>query len=176
MTLLNRTLSLVFLALFPFLALALASSFGCGGGNATLTGNDAGSGHDTGGGFDAGPGCATVPTYSQLRSATFVPRCSGRCHGGASMPPTPSPAGPIDLSASSTRDQLVNRASALGMGLVLAVPGDPGSSFLLHKLTDDLPTDGSQGSPMPMGEAIQWQMIPQAEIDAITCWIAGGAP
>ena len=93
------------------------------------------------------------------------------------MPPTPtSPAGPFYLSASSTRDQLVNRASVLGMGLVLALPGDPGSSFLLHKLTNNLPSDGSQGSPMPMGEAIQWQMIPQAEVDAITCWIAGGAP
>ena len=44
------------------------------------------------------------------------------------------------------------------------------------KLTDDLPTDDTLGSPMPQGEAIRWTMIPQAEIDAITCWIAGGAP
>jgi hypothetical protein len=29
---------------------------------------------------------------------------------------------------------------------------------------------------MPEGEAILWSMIPQAELDAITCWIAGGAP
>jgi len=126
--------------------------------------------------FDAGGSCPTVPTYAQLLTATFVPRCSGRCHGGASMPPTPSPAGPIDLSASSTRDQLVNRASVLGMGLVLVVPGHPGSSFLMRKLTDDLPADGSLGLPMPEGEAIRWTMIPQAEVDAINCWIAGGAP
>ena len=62
------------------------------------------------------------------------------------------------------------------MGLVLVVPGDPGASFLMRKLTDDLPSDGSLGGPMPEGEAILWSMIPQAELDAITCWIAGGAP
>jgi hypothetical protein len=153
-----------------FTALTALSAVGCGAGAMTTNA-------DSGITYDAGPGCATVPTYAQLLSATFVPRCSGRCHGGANSPPTPtSPAGPIDLSASSKRDQLVNRASIHGMGLVLAVPGDPGSSFLLHKLTNNLPTDGSQGSPMPMGEAILWQMIPQTEIDAITCWIAGGAP
>ena len=146
------------------LTLSLAIAAGCGGGATATT-------------FDAGASCPTVPTYAQLVTTTFAPRCAGRCHGGASMPPTPSsPAGPIDLSPSSTRAQLVDRASIHGMGLVLAVPGDPGSSFLLRKLTNDLPTNGSQGSPMPMGEAIQWQMIPQAEIDAITCWIAGGAP
>jgi hypothetical protein len=138
---------------------------GCGGGGAAATK------------FDAGASCPTVPTYAQLLTTTFGPRCSGRCHGGANMPPTPSsPAGPIDLSASSDRGQLVNRASIHGMGLVLVVPGDPGASFLMRKLTDDLPADGTLGSPMPEGEAIQWSMIPQTELDAITCWIAGGAP
>jgi len=144
-----------------------APAAGCAGGAATTTTTE----------FDAGASCPTVPTYAQLLTATFVPRCSGRCHGGANMPPTPSsPAGPIDLSASSTRAQLVDRASIHGTGLVLAVPGDPKASFLLRKLTDDLPTDGSLGAPMPEGEAIQWRMIPQAEVDAVNCWIAGGAP
>jgi hypothetical protein len=127
--------------------------------------------------FDAGPSCPTVPTYSQLVTATFAPRCSGRCHGGGGLTPAPtSPAGPIDLSASSARTELVDRASIHGMGLVLVTPGDPTASFLMRKLTDQLPPDGSLGSPMPAGEAIQWSMLPQAEIDAITCWIAGGAP
>jgi len=155
-----------FLRLNLGLSLVLAVAAGCGGGSGMTTVA-----------FDAGASCSTVPTYGQLLTATFVPRCSGRCHGGANSPPTPtSPAGPIDLSASSTRAQLVDRASIHGMGLVLAVPGDPGASFLLRKLTDSLPADGTLGSPMPMGEAIQWTMIPQAEVDAITCWIAGGAP
>ena len=138
---------------------------GCGSGGSTVTQ------------YDAGPNCPTVPTYAQLLTATFEPRCSGRCHGGANMPPTPSsPAGPIDLSGSSNRGQLVDRASIHGMGLVLVVPGDPAASFLMRKLTDDLPADLTLGSPMPLGEAIQWTMIPQAEVDAISCWIAGGAP
>ena len=151
----------------PVLAvLAVGVLAGCGaGGGMTTTA------------FDAGASCQAVPTYGQLLTATFEPRCSGRCHGGANMPPTPtSPAGPIDLSASSTRTQLVDRASIHGAGLVLAVPGDPGASFLLRKLENDLPADGTLGSPMPQGEAIAWTMIPQAEVDAITCWIAGGAP
>jgi len=151
--------------------LSFASSFagllaaGCGGGPATHVA------------FDAGSSCPTVPTYAQLQAATFGPRCAGRCHGGGGLTPAPSsPAGPIDLSSSSNRGQLVDRASIHGMGLVLVVPGDPGASFLMRKLTDDLPSDGSLGGPMPEGEAILWSMIPQAELDAITCWIAGGAP
>ena len=63
------------------------------------------------------------------------------------MPPTPSPAGPIDLSPSSTRDQLVNRASVLGMGLVLVVPGHPGSSFLMPAI------DGTTTLPAQVGGA-----------------------
>src|SRR5215470_14903113 len=154
-----------------FTVLTALPAAGCSGGADTTTN------HDSGITYDAGPGCATVPTYAQLRAATFAPRCSGRCHGGANMTPTPtSPAGPIDLSASSTRAQLVDRASIHGTGLVLAVPGDPEASFLLRKLKNDLPADGTLGSPMPQGEAIAWTMIPQAEVDAISCWIAGGAP
>ena len=96
--------------------LTLAAAAGCGDAGTTTR-------------FDAGPSCPTVPTYSQLVTATFAPRCSGRCHGGANMPPTPSsPAGPIDLSSSSNRGQLVDRASIHGMGLVLVVPGDPAAS------------------------------------------------
>jgi hypothetical protein len=147
------------------MTLGAVSPAGCGGGSGGTTTK-----------FDAGAACATIPTYTQLVTATFGPRCAGRCHGGANMPPTPAPAGPIDLSPASDRGQLVDRASIHGMGLVLVVPGDPGASFLLRKLTDDLPGDGTLGSPMPEGEAIQWRMIPQAEMDAITCWIAGGAP
>ena len=62
------------------------------------------------------------------------------------------------------------------MGLVLVVPGNPGASFLMRKLTDDLPSDGSLGGPMPRARRSSGRMIPQTEIDAITCWIAGGAP
>jgi hypothetical protein len=150
--------------LFSRLAVAIVTVGGCGGGATTDVS------------FDAGSACQPVPTYAALQARIFGPRCAGRCHGGALMPPTPAAAGPIDLSATSTRAELVDRASIHGMGLVLVVAGDPGASFLLRKLTNDLPADGSLGNPMPQGEAIRWSMSPQAEIDAITCWIAGGAP
>ena len=144
------------------MALAL-SMLGCGSSSGTTTP------------FDAGAGCLPVPTYVELRDSIFSVRCSGRCHGSGGLTPSAA-AGPINLSGSSTRTELVDRASILGMGLVLVVPGDPGASFLLRKLTNDLPADGSLGQPMPQGEAIAWQMIPQAELDRIRCWIAGGAP
>jgi hypothetical protein len=170
MTLLFRPLTL-----FSTLAVAILAVGDCGGGAADVSFDaQADRGADTS--FDAGSACQPVPTYATLQAGIFGPRCAGRCHGGPLMPPTPAAAGPIDLSATSTRAELVDRASIEGMGLVLVVPGDPRASFLLRKLTNDLPADGSLGNPMPQGEAIRWSMIPQAEIDAITCWIAGGAP
>jgi hypothetical protein len=131
----------------------------------------------TGGGSSGGAGgnCSSVPTYGQVRDTILTPRCAGRCHGGTGGL-TPSPAGPINLSASSTRTELVDRDSVLGMGLVLVRAGNPNASFLMDKLTNNLPADSSRGSPMPQGEAIAWRMIPQAELDQIRCWIAGGAP
>ena len=135
------------------LVLAL-SLLGCGSSKGTTTQ------------FDAGAACLPLPTYAELRDTIFAPRCSGHCHGGGGLTPSAT-AGPINLSGSSTRTELVDRASILGMGLVLVVPGDPGASFLIRKLTNDLPADSSLGGPMPQGEAIAWQMIPQAELDRI---------
>ena len=55
------------------------------------------------------------------------------------------------------------------------IPGDPDASFLMKKLVDDLPDDGSLGEPMPLGEAIRWVELPEADIEMVRSWIAAGA-
>ena len=167
----------------------------CGGDDAERAHGDAGAaGHDAGVGpdaagpeegdagdltVDAGPPCANTPSYAELRDTIFVTRCaSGRCHGGTGeqAPGPPRPTGKVPLGADSTREGLVNVSSELDASLKLVVPYDPGHSFLMAKLNNDLPEDGSLGQPMPLGEAIQWQMLPEGEIEQVRCWIRGGAP
>src|SRR5216110_1408905 len=111
-------------------AVAILAVGGCGG-TAADAPFDAAGDRAADVSFDAGSACQPVPTYAALQAGIFGPRCAGRCHGGALMPPTPAAAGPIDLSATSTRAELVDRASIEGMGLVLVVAGDPHASFLL---------------------------------------------
>lgn len=120
--------------------------------------------------------CETTPSYEELRDTIFTPRCTtGRCHGGTTG--TGPARGPNDFTARSTRDQLVGRGSVFRMGLVLVRPGDPEASFLMAKLTNDLPADPRlQGSAMPAGGDAPWVMLPESEIEAVRCWIAAGAP
>jgi hypothetical protein len=122
--------------------------------------------------------CATTPTYAELQAAVFQPRCAGgRCHNNDPVMPGPGGAHPaLDLSSTSTRIDVVGVPSTSAHGLVLVTPGDPSASFLMRKLTNDLPDTGELGSPMPTGEAIRWQQIPDAELELVRCWIAGGAP
>jgi hypothetical protein len=120
--------------------------------------------------------CATTPTYEELRDTIFAPRCTtGRCHGGTDGPLPQR--GPSDFTETSTRTAMVDRASVWRMGLVLVRPGDPDGSFLLAKLTNDLPADARlQGVAMPAATDIRWAQIPDEELASIRCWILAGAP
>jgi hypothetical protein len=120
--------------------------------------------------------CETTPTYAELQVSIFGPRCAtGRCHGGTDGD---GPArGPSNFTSISTRDAMVDRPSVHMMGLVLVRPGDPEGSFLMAKLTNDLPADHRlQGVAMPPGIDMPWVSIPESELEEIRCWIAGGAP
>jgi hypothetical protein len=122
------------------------------------------------------PTCETTPTYEELRDAIFAPRCTtGRCHGGTDGPPPAR--GPGSFTSSSTRLAMVDRDSVYRMGLVLVRPGDPDGSFLVQKLTNDLPPDPRiQGAPMPASPTGPWAPLPESDVERIRCWIAGGAP
>lgn len=84
--------------------------------------------------------------------------------------------GGLDLSEAGAYDALVNvDATTPGAGK-LVVPGDVEASFLWRKLTNTLAEDGSEGAPMPLGEAIQWSQLPDQQINAVRAWIEAGAP
>jgi hypothetical protein len=82
--------------------------------------------------------------------------------------------GGLDLTEEHAYAMLVNAPAA--MGGVRVKPGSPDESALWRKLTDDLADDGSEGEPMPAGEAIQWQPLPAEQLDLVEAWIEAGAP
>ena len=111
-----------------------------------------------------------APTYQQVQEQALS-GCGGfgpmSCHGKAPF------GGSLNLSASNNWKALVNVDSTSKPGVALVKPGDPENSMLWRKLTNTLAQDGSEGDPMPKGEAIQWQKPPYA--DLVYAWILAGA-
>jgi hypothetical protein len=99
-----------------------------------------------------------------------IPGPAASCHSGENS------AVGLDLLSDDAFDMLVNSASPLFPAEILVVPGDAEGSFLLRKLTNDLPEDRSLGEPMPKGEAIRWQPLPDDQLELVREWIAAGAP
>ena len=98
-------------------------------------------------------------TLSSIQSQIFSPRCVA-CHG------TVTNAG-LDLSESAAFTNLVNTGSTQTSSLRV-VPGDPESSYLIHKLDGRA---GIVGSRMPRGGPF----LSTAELDVIKAWISAGA-
>lgn len=99
-------------------------------------------------------------TFTQVQAQVLTPNCNG-CHVGAN-----APAG-LRLDAAVSFAQLVNVASTQVPTLLRVKPGDPDNSYLVQKI------DGraTVGGRMPLGRA----PLPQASIDLVRAWIAGGA-
>jgi hypothetical protein len=126
---------------------------GCGGG---------------GGDYNAPPPQQQTPpppatgqnTFQQVQTQVLTPNCNG-CHIGAN-----APAG-LRLDAANSYAQLFNVASTQVPTLLRVKPGDPDNSWLVQKI------DGraTVGGRMPLGRAA----LPQASIDLVRAWIAGGA-
>ena len=98
----------------------------------------------------------------------FAVSCSTvSCHGAAES-------GGLTLATGSAYANLVGvpatNPAAHAAGLLRVVPGDPGASFLLDKLTGMLSAD--EGDPMPRVGG----PLPAARIELIRRWIAAGAP
>ena len=106
---------------------------------------------------------AVVVTLAQLQSSIFTPRCSG-CHTGVG----PGLPGVMNLSsASASFAALVNVTSISEPSFKRVLPGDPGNSYIIHKL------EGTQlvGARMPFGGPF----LDQATIDQVRAWIEAGA-
>lgn len=104
--------------------------------------------------------------------ATVFAGCGGfglmSCHGRDPF------GGGLDLTDANAYAALVNVASVASAD-PRVTPGDPAHSFLWRKLNNLLAQDGSEGDPMPKGEAIMWQLPPAEELELVRCWIEQGA-
>ncbi|MFQ5550394.1 MAG: hypothetical protein ACE5FJ_04060 [Gemmatimonadales bacterium] len=87
------------------------------------------------------------------------------CHAGT------SPAQQQNLSAGQTAMNVVN-VPALELSTMMRVrPGQPDSSYLVHKIQGTHASVGGQGGRMPLGQAA----LSATEIQVIRTWIAEGA-
>jgi hypothetical protein len=93
----------------------------------------------------------------------FTTNCAlSGCHTGA------NPTGSLNLSAGSSRAQLVNIAAVGFPGATRVIPGDASNSYLIRKLEGG---PNISGSRMPEGAAA----LPAATIQKIRDWITAGA-
>ena len=109
-------------------------------------------------------------TFAEVQ-AQVLDNCSGfgpmSCHQSAPF------GGGLDLTADNSYASLVNVSAAIGG--VRVTPGSLEDSVLWRKLTNDLASDGTEGEPMPKGEAIAWQQLPDDQMALVSSWILGGA-
>jgi len=102
--------------------------------------------------------------------AIFQGRCVN-CHD-ASKQGLPAYPG-LSLTPADAHAALVGRPADETCGGVRVVAGDPASSYLIHKVSDAAPCEGS---PMPARfEALPAAPLTSEQIATLTSWIAGGA-
>lgn len=119
----------------------------------------------------AGDGVTPVPATAEfdvIQRQIFDQSClSAGCHNAQSQ------AGGLNLSPGVSFDNLVaqvpDNMAARDQGLLRVEPFVPDNSFLLTKLTDPGPGEGTR---MPRGAA----PLPASEIELIRDWILNGAP
>jgi len=115
-------------------------------------------------------------TFDRIQKQIFSQSCAvGGCHDSQSQ------TGNMILEAGAAYTNLINvtpdKAAAAAAGwkrvtvLIQDMSGDPDTSFIMHKLTGDLP-DSSYGARMPFGRP----KLNQTLIDIIETWIRNGAP
>lgn len=94
------------------------------------------------------------------------------CHDASKqgLPAYPS----LSLTPADAHAALVGHAADETCGGVRVVAGDPASSYLIHKVSEAAPCEGSQ---MPARfEVLPAPPLTSAQIATLTSWIAAGAP
>lgn len=108
------------------------------------------------------PPGALGPNFSEIQANIFVPNCATTgCHLGAGAPQG------LRLDDANSYGMLVGVASAEESSLLRVAPGDPGNSYLIHKLEGS----ASMGARMPLNAPA----LEQASINVIRQWITDGA-
>jgi hypothetical protein len=120
-----------------------------------------------------------TPTYDVDLAGLFASECSS-CHTGPKQPVSQSDAcndgftvmgDLLDLTTAGGYDSFVGVASTELPAMQLVTPGNPGQSYLVHKLEDTHLAQGGCGVQMPFGGSLS---APQ--ITLIRDWILAGAP
>ena len=144
-------------------AAGLGGSSSAGGGGAT-----AGGGGATAGG--GASGAAGAPGTLSDVQAIFDDRCV-LCHDATKvgLPSYPQ----LSLTAGNARASLVNKQGLEVCGGTLVVPGNPDQSYLVHKLSDATPCEGSR-MPRPY-EIGTVPPLTEAQMTTIRSWISAGA-
>lgn len=106
------------------------------------------------------PPPANQSLFQQVQDTVLTPNCTG-CHVGAGAPQG------LRLDAGNSYALLVNVASTQVPSLLRVSPGDPQNSYLVQKIEGR----AAVGGRMPLGR----NPLPQASIDLVRSWIAGGA-
>lgn len=115
--------------------------------------------------------CSATPSGADVQ-AILSPSCAqAACHSRFD----PESAGGLIFDRGDPRSVTVGVSSSYA-GIYYVIPGDVGHSFLWRKVTNDLPSDGSEGAPMPLGDPAHWVELPADQLETLRCWIAGGAP
>lgn len=105
------------------------------------------------------------PKLSEIQREIFDRSCAfTSCHGANDTQPKGAP---LLLTAGKSRTSLVT-VSQQKPSVQRVQPGSPGGSYLIEKLTKDMPTAGNRE---PQGS----DPLCQPEIDSISRWIAVGA-
>ena len=132
--------------------------------------------------------CLNAATYSDFTSVTsliLAPKCglSNSCHQGEGG----RAAGYLDFrSVGSAYMSLVNKPSKVDPSRTLVVPGDTSKSFLLVMIgqlnpsdanppLDEIPKQDPNGEPVGLMPQDSTALCCQ-KLDAISRWIAAGAP
>ncbi len=120
----------------------------------------------------AGPTPDLQPTFASIQKNIFETTDSaGRtacvvCHSATGR----APSGGLNLNHDVAYDQLVGAAVREKPGAVRVIPGDPDSSYLVHKV---------EGLPDIVGRRMPFNGPPyltDGQITIIKRWIANGAP
>ena len=101
-----------------------------------------------------------APTLASVQANVFNPSCIV-CHSGANAPQG------LRLDAANSFTNLVGVPSREDSSFLRVAPGDPGQSYLIHKLEGT----ASVGDQMPSGGP----PIPQSTINFVRQWITDGA-
>jgi hypothetical protein len=109
---------------------------------------------------DGGGSGVVTPDLASIQANVFTPICT-QCHVGANAPQG------LRLDAANSYASLVGVPSSEQPSVLRVKPGDPGASYIVHKIEGR----AAVGARMPLDQP----PLPDATIQAIRQWITDGA-